>query len=110
VELPTGDGIPQDRSGDRGRLLFEDADLDAAVEGALLAKMRNTGEACTAANRFLVHEAIADAFARRLGQRMAGMPVGPAPRSASPSVHSSTRWTSPGSCSRTGLAASATSG
>jgi len=57
-------------------IVFEDADLDAAVEGALLAKMRNAGEACTAANRFLVHESVADAFAARLAERMQGMPLG----------------------------------
>ncbi len=47
-------------------LVFEDADLDQAVAGALLAKFRNIGEACTAANRFIVHESIADEFARRV--------------------------------------------
>jgi succinate-semialdehyde dehydrogenase / glutarate-semialdehyde dehydrogenase len=57
-------------------LVFEDADLDAAVEGALLAKMRNVGEACTAANRFHVHESIADEFARRLAERMGALKVG----------------------------------
>ena len=51
-------------------LVFEDADLDAAVEGAMLAKMRNVGEACTAANRFHVHESVAEEFARRLAERM----------------------------------------
>jgi succinate-semialdehyde dehydrogenase/glutarate-semialdehyde dehydrogenase len=54
-------------------LVFEDADLDAAVTGALAAKLRNMGEACTAANRFIVHESIADEFASRLGSRMAEM-------------------------------------
>ena len=57
-------------------LVFEDADLDAAVEGALLAKMRNVGEACTAANRFHVHESVADEFARRLSERMGALKVG----------------------------------
>ena len=57
-------------------LVFEDADLDAAVEGAMLAKMRNIGEACTAANRFYVHSSVVDEFARRLGERMAALPVG----------------------------------
>ena len=57
-------------------LLFEDADLDGAVEGALLAKMRNIGEACTAANRFHVHESIAEEFARRLAERMGKLKVG----------------------------------
>ena len=46
-------------------LVFEDADIDAAVEGAFLAKMRNGGEACTAANRFYVHEQVAAEFARQ---------------------------------------------
>ena len=57
-------------------IVFEDADLDVAVEGALLAKMRNGGEACTAANRFLVHEQVAAAFSERLAQRMAALKVG----------------------------------
>ena len=51
-------------------VVFDDADLDKAVEGAMLAKMRNIGEACTAANRFLVHGSVADEFARRLAERM----------------------------------------
>ena len=57
-------------------LVFEDADLDAAVEGAVLAKMRNGGEACTAANRFHVHESVAADFAERLARRMGAMKVG----------------------------------
>jgi succinate-semialdehyde dehydrogenase/glutarate-semialdehyde dehydrogenase len=57
-------------------LVFEDADLDAAVEGAMVAKMRNMGEACTAANRFYVHSSVVDEFARRLGERMAALSVG----------------------------------
>ena len=44
-------------------VVFEDADLDKAVDGAMLAKFRNIGQACTAANRFIVHEAVADEFA-----------------------------------------------
>ncbi|MCL2613979.1 MAG: NAD-dependent succinate-semialdehyde dehydrogenase [Nocardioidaceae bacterium] len=58
-------------------LVFDDADLDAAVDGAMVAKMRNGGEACTAANRFYVHSAVATEFARRLADRMAAMRVGP---------------------------------
>ena len=46
-------------------IVFEDADLDAAVEGAFAAKMRNMGEACTAANRFLVHEDVAEEFTQK---------------------------------------------
>jgi succinate-semialdehyde dehydrogenase/glutarate-semialdehyde dehydrogenase len=56
-------------------LVFEDADLDAAVEGAMLAKLRNMGEACTAANRFIVHESVAEQFSKRLAEKMAGLPV-----------------------------------
>ncbi|MBC7290984.1 MAG: NAD-dependent succinate-semialdehyde dehydrogenase [Actinotalea sp.] len=58
-------------------LVLEDADLDVAVEGALLAKMRNAGEACTAANRMYVHRSVADEFTRRLGERMGALSVGP---------------------------------
>jgi succinate-semialdehyde dehydrogenase / glutarate-semialdehyde dehydrogenase len=58
-------------------LVFADADLDAAVEGAMIAKMRNGGEACTAANRFYVEESIADSFAAKLSEKMAALVVGP---------------------------------
>ena len=57
-------------------LVFEDADLDAAVDGAMLAKLRNIGQACTAANRFIVHESLADEFANRMAKRMEEMPLG----------------------------------
>src|SRR3979411_863805 len=57
-------------------LVFDDADLDAAVEGAMIAKMRNIGEACTAANRFHVAEPVADKFAQALADRMARLKVG----------------------------------
>ncbi len=57
-------------------LVFEDADLEAAVNGAMLAKMRNIGQACTAANRFIVHESVADAFAAKLGERMGALKLG----------------------------------
>jgi succinate-semialdehyde dehydrogenase / glutarate-semialdehyde dehydrogenase len=57
-------------------LIFDDADLDAAVEGALLAKMRNIGEACTAANRFHVAESLQEEFSRRLAERMGALKVG----------------------------------
>jgi succinate-semialdehyde dehydrogenase / glutarate-semialdehyde dehydrogenase len=57
-------------------VVCEDADLDQAVEGAMLAKMRNMGEACTAANRFYVHEAIADDFTAAFAERMAAQVVG----------------------------------
>ncbi|GIE94255.1 NAD-dependent succinate-semialdehyde dehydrogenase [Paractinoplanes rishiriensis] len=58
-------------------LVFEDADLDAAVDGAMIAKMRNGGEACTAANRFYVHRSVAAEFSSRLADRMAALRVGP---------------------------------
>jgi len=58
-------------------LVFEDADVDAAVDGAFLAKMRNGGEACTAANRFYVHEQVAGEFAAKLTARLAALKVGP---------------------------------
>jgi succinate-semialdehyde dehydrogenase/glutarate-semialdehyde dehydrogenase len=58
-------------------IVLEDADLDAAVEGAMLAKMRNGGQACTAANRFLVAESVVDDFAARLAARMGALRIGP---------------------------------
>ncbi|HWS33370.1 MAG TPA: NAD-dependent succinate-semialdehyde dehydrogenase [Actinoplanes sp.] len=58
-------------------VVFADADVDAAVDGAMIAKMRNGGEACTAANRFFVEEPVAEEFARKLAQRMAALVVGP---------------------------------
>jgi succinate-semialdehyde dehydrogenase / glutarate-semialdehyde dehydrogenase len=58
-------------------LVFGDADLDSAVVGAMIAKLRNGGSACTAANRFIVHESIADDFTGRLAQAMGRLTVGP---------------------------------
>jgi succinate-semialdehyde dehydrogenase/glutarate-semialdehyde dehydrogenase len=57
-------------------VVFEDADLDKAVDGAMLAKFRNIGEACTAANRFIVHESIADEFAKRVTERVKAFKIG----------------------------------
>jgi succinate-semialdehyde dehydrogenase/glutarate-semialdehyde dehydrogenase len=57
-------------------IVFEDADIDAAIEGAMVAKMRNMGEACTAANRFYVQEKIHDEFARKLTEKMTGLKMG----------------------------------
>ncbi|MEA2334102.1 MAG: succinate-semialdehyde dehydrogenase / glutarate-semialdehyde dehydrogenase [Solirubrobacteraceae bacterium] len=68
--------VSMELGGNAPFLVFEDADLDAAVEGAMLAKMRNVGEACTAANRFHVHESLADEFARRMAERMGALKVG----------------------------------
>ncbi len=68
--------VSMELGGNAPFLVFEDADLDRAVDGAMLAKMRNIGEACTAANRFIVHEAVADEFARKLADRMGSLSVG----------------------------------
>ncbi|MFJ4245664.1 NAD-dependent succinate-semialdehyde dehydrogenase [Streptomyces iakyrus] len=57
-------------------IVFDDADLDTAVEGTMVAKMRNMGESCCAANRIFVHTSIADEFASRLATRMAALTVG----------------------------------
>ncbi|QEE34696.1 NAD-dependent succinate-semialdehyde dehydrogenase [Octadecabacter sp. SW4] len=57
-------------------IVFDDADMDTAIEGTMLAKMRNLGEACTAANRIYVHESIADEFTKRLSARMSALKVG----------------------------------
>jgi succinate-semialdehyde dehydrogenase / glutarate-semialdehyde dehydrogenase len=75
-------------------IVFEDADIDAAVEGALLAKLRNGGEACTAANRFYVHEAVAEQFNATFAARMKAMVVGPGLEEATeigPLVNEATR-------------------
>ncbi len=57
-------------------IVFEDADVDAAIEGAMVAKMRNMGEACTAANRFYVHEKVADEFTTKLTAKMSALKMG----------------------------------
>src|ERR1700720_3329505 len=57
-------------------LVFEDADIDAAIEGAMIAKMRNMGEACTAANRFYVQEKVHDEFANKLTEKMVALKMG----------------------------------
>jgi succinate-semialdehyde dehydrogenase/glutarate-semialdehyde dehydrogenase len=58
-------------------LVFEDADIDAAVEGAMIAKLRNGGLSCVAANRFFVHASVSGEFGRRLAAAMAALTVGP---------------------------------
>ena len=68
--------VSMELGGNAPFLVFADADVDAAVEGAMAAKMRNVGEACTAANRFHVHESVAEEFAQKLSQRMGGLTVG----------------------------------
>src|SRR5215471_17411737 len=57
-------------------IVFDDADIDAAIDGAMIAKMRNMGEACTSANRFYVHEKVHDEFAKKLTAKMAALKVG----------------------------------
>jgi succinate-semialdehyde dehydrogenase/glutarate-semialdehyde dehydrogenase len=68
--------VSMELGGNAPFLIFDDADLDAAVEGALIAKMRNVGEACTAANRFHVADGVADDFAERLAKRLGDMKIG----------------------------------
>jgi succinate-semialdehyde dehydrogenase/glutarate-semialdehyde dehydrogenase len=68
--------VSMELGGNAPFLVFDDADLDAAVEGAVAAKMRNIGEACTAANRFIVHESVADEFSTHLASRMGSLVVG----------------------------------
>jgi succinate-semialdehyde dehydrogenase/glutarate-semialdehyde dehydrogenase len=68
--------VSMELGGNAPFLIFDDADLDLAVEGAMLAKMRNTGEACTSANRFHVAEAVAGEFAERLAECMGALKVG----------------------------------
>jgi succinate-semialdehyde dehydrogenase/glutarate-semialdehyde dehydrogenase len=68
--------VSMELGGNAPFIVFADADLDAAVEGAMIAKLRNVGEACTAANRFHVAAPLADEFAQRLAQRMSGLRVG----------------------------------
>ncbi|MBF6518973.1 NAD-dependent succinate-semialdehyde dehydrogenase [Nocardia farcinica] len=68
--------VSMELGGNAPFVVFEDADLDKAVEGALAAKFRNIGQACTAANRFIVHEQVAEEFAARVTERVAGMKIG----------------------------------
>jgi len=68
--------VSMELGGNAPFLVFDDADLDAAVDGAVLAKMRNGGEACVAANRFLVAESVAEEFSRKLIDRMSAFTVG----------------------------------
>jgi succinate-semialdehyde dehydrogenase / glutarate-semialdehyde dehydrogenase len=68
--------VSMELGGNAPFLVLADADLDAAVAGALVAKLRNGGQACTAANRFLVHESLAEPFAHALAEAMRGVRVG----------------------------------
>ena len=68
--------VSMELGGNAPFLVFGDADVDAAVEGAMLAKMRNIGEACTAANRFIVHADVAEEFSTKLAEKMGALKVG----------------------------------
>jgi succinate-semialdehyde dehydrogenase/glutarate-semialdehyde dehydrogenase len=68
--------VSMELGGNAPFLVFADADLDSAVDGALLAKMRNGGEACTSANRFYVQRDVVDEFAHRMAERMGALAVG----------------------------------
>ena len=68
--------VSMELGGNAPFLIFDDADVDAAVEGAVIAKMRNIGEACTAANRFHVADRLSDEFAEKLAARLGAMRVG----------------------------------
>jgi succinate-semialdehyde dehydrogenase / glutarate-semialdehyde dehydrogenase len=68
--------VSMELGGNAPFLVFDDADVDAAINGAMVAKMRNVGEACTAANRFHVADSVADQFAEKLAEKMGQMKVG----------------------------------
>jgi succinate-semialdehyde dehydrogenase / glutarate-semialdehyde dehydrogenase len=68
--------VSMELGGNAPFLIFDDADLDAAIEGAMIAKMRNIGEACTSANRFHVAAGVADEFASKLAERMGKLRIG----------------------------------
>ncbi|HKT57243.1 MAG TPA: aldehyde dehydrogenase family protein, partial [Microbacterium sp.] len=68
--------VSMELGGNAPFVVFEDADIDKAVDGAMLAKFRNIGQACTAANRFIVHESVAEEFARKVTERVNGMKIG----------------------------------
>lgn len=68
--------VSMELGGNAPFVVFDDADLDAAVDGAMLAKFRNIGEACTAANRFIVQRGVADEFARRVTERVTALAIG----------------------------------
>ncbi len=68
--------VSMELGGNAPFVVFDDADLDKAVDGAMLAKFRNIGQACTAANRFIVHADVAEEFARRVAERVQAMKIG----------------------------------
>ncbi|GAB2460004.1 NAD-dependent succinate-semialdehyde dehydrogenase [Xylanimonas ulmi] len=70
-------GVSMELGGNAPFIVMPDADLDAAIEGAMVAKLRNAGQSCVAANRFLVHDSLARQFARRLAERFDALRLGP---------------------------------
>jgi succinate-semialdehyde dehydrogenase/glutarate-semialdehyde dehydrogenase len=68
--------VSMELGGNAPFVVFDDADVDAAVEGAMIAKMRNVGEACTSANRFHVHESVAEEFTEKLAEKMGSLKIG----------------------------------
>jgi succinate-semialdehyde dehydrogenase/glutarate-semialdehyde dehydrogenase len=74
---PTVKKISLELGGNAPFIVFDDADLDAAAEGAIVSKYRNTGQTCVCANRFFVHDAVYDAFAAKLAERVRALRVGP---------------------------------
>ena len=74
---PTIKKLSLELGGNAPFIVFDDADVDAAVEGALIAKYRNTGQTCVCANRFLVQDGVYDAFVAKLARRVQSLRVGP---------------------------------
>ncbi len=74
---PTVKKLSLELGGNAPFIVFEDADLDAAADGAIAAKYRNSGQTCVCANRFFVHEKVYDAFAAKLAERVRALAVGP---------------------------------
>jgi succinate-semialdehyde dehydrogenase/glutarate-semialdehyde dehydrogenase len=74
---PTVKKISLELGGNAPFIVFDDADLDAAVEGAIVSKYRNSGQTCVCANRVFVHDAVYDAFAQKLAERVRALKVGP---------------------------------
>ncbi len=74
---PTIKKLSLELGGNAPFIVFDDADLDAAADGAIVSKYRNSGQTCVCANRFFVHDAVYDAFAAKLGDRVRALKVGP---------------------------------
>ena len=74
---PTIKKLSLELGGNAPFIVFDDADLDAAAEGAIISKYRNTGQTCVCANRLFVHDKVYDAFAAKLADRVRALKVGP---------------------------------